>query len=263
VTVASDGVTVPLERMIQAIDERTLLVPMSHVLFRSAFIQDAAAIIRHAHSVGAIVVLDTFQAAGTVPLDVKALDTDFCVGGVLKWLCGGPGVAYLYVRPDLRARLEPRLTGWMAHRRAFQFEPSMDYRDDSFRFLNGTPHIPALYAARPGLEIIRQVGVENIRRKSMRQTALLMEAARERGFPLTAPASPPERGGTVAINVPDGSSVCQELIRRKFLVDYRPQAGVRVSPHFYNTDEEVLSVVEEIAKIVSTKNTKVHEKALA
>ncbi len=249
VTVKSDGVTVPTERMIEAIDERTLLVPLSHVLFRSAYIQDAAAIIRHAHSVGAMVILDSFQAAGTIPIDVKALDADFCVGGVLKWLCGGPGVAYLYVRPDLRARLEPRLTGWMAHKRPFQFEPQMDFESSSFRFLNGTPHIPALYAAKPGLEIMRQVGIENIRRKSMRQTALLMEAAREKGFPTTAPVNPGERGGTVAINVPDGYNVCQELIRRKFLVDYRPQAGVRVSAHFYNSDEEVLSVVDEMVKI--------------
>ncbi len=253
VVVKSDGVTVPLERMLAAIDERTLLVPISHVLFRSAFIQDAAAIIRHAHSVGARVILDVFQAAGTVPLDVKALDADFVVGGVLKWLCGGPSVAYLYVRPDLRARLEPRLTGWVAHRRPFDFEPTMDYRDDAFRFLNGTPHIPCLYAAQPGLKIIRQAGVENIRRKSMRQTALLIEACRERGFPVTAPANPAERGGTVAINVPDGYAVCQELLRRKFFVDYRPQAGVRVSPHFYNTDEEVLSVVEEIGKIQTVR----------
>ena len=250
VIVESDGVTVPLERTLAAIDERTLLVPMSHVLFRSAFIQDAAVIIKHAHSVGAMVILDTFQAAGTVPLNVRELDADFCVGGVLKWLCGGPGVAYLYTRADLRAKLEPRLTGWMAHRRPFQFEATQDLQEDSFRYLNGTPQIPALYAAIPGLKIIGEVGVENIRRKSMHQTALLMEAAAERGFPTTAPLNPAQRGGTVAINVPNGYDVCQELIRRKFMVDYRPSAGVRVSPHFYNSDQEVLSVVQEIARII-------------
>jgi kynureninase len=249
VEVRGDGVTVPLENMLAAIDERTLLVPMSHVLFRSAFIQDAATIIGHAHRAGARVILDTFQSAGTVPLNVQELNADFCVGGVLKWLCGGPGVAYLYVRPDLRESLAPRLTGWMAHRRPFQFEGAMDMTSGPFRFLNGTPHIPALYAARPGLEIISRVGVENIRRKSLRQTALLVEAARERGFRVTAPADPAQRGGTIAIDAPNGYEVCQELIRRKFLVDYRPQAGIRVSPHFYNTDEEVLAVVEEIARI--------------
>jgi kynureninase len=248
--VPSDGVTVPVERTLAAIDERTLLVPMSHVLFRSAFIQDAAAIIRHAHSVGATVILDCFQAAGTIPINLKELNADFCVGGVLKWLCGGPGVSYLYVRSDLRAKLEPRLTGWMAHQRPFQFEAVQDLAQDSFRYLNGTPQIPAIYAAIPGLKIISEVGVENIRRKSMRQTALLLEAATDRGFPVTAPRDPAQRAGTVAINVPNGYAVCQELIRRKFLVDYRPNAGVRVSPHFYNTDEEVLSVVEEIGKIV-------------
>src|ERR1039458_7054342 len=153
VIVPSDGVTVPLERTLAAIDERTLLVPMSHVLFRSAFIQDAAAIIRHAHSVGATVILDCFQAAGTIPINLTELGADFCVGGVLKWLCGGPGVSYLYVRSDLRARLEPRLTGWMAHQRPFQFEPTQDLAADSFRYLNGTPQIPAIYAAIPGLKI--------------------------------------------------------------------------------------------------------------
>jgi len=251
VEVEGDGVTVPVERMLAAIDEHTLLVPMSHVLFRSAYIQDAASIIRHAHAMGALVILDSFQAAGTVPFNVRELDADFCVGGVLKWLCGGPGVAYLYVKPDLRARLEPRLTGWMGHKRPFQFELAQDLTPDSFRFLNGTPHIPSIYAARPGLEIINQVGVENIRRKSMHQTRLLIEAAKERGFPLTVPADAASRGGTVAINVPDGYQVCQELIRRKFLVDYRPKAGVRVSPHFYNSDDEVLAVVEEIAKVAT------------
>jgi kynureninase len=251
VEVEGDGVTVPAERMLAAIDERTLLVPMSHVLFRSACIQDAAAIIRHAHAMGALVILDSFQSAGTVPFNVRELDADFCVGGVLKWLCGGPGVAYLYVKPELRARLAPRLTGWMAHQRPFQFELTQDLQADSFRFLNGTPHIPALYAARPGLEIINQVGVENIRRKSVHQTGLLIEAATERGFPLTVPSGAAQRGGTVAINVADGYQVCQELIRRKFLVDYRPKAGVRVSPHFYNSDDEVLAVVEEIARITA------------
>jgi kynureninase len=251
VTVPSDGVTVPLERTLAAIDERTLLVPMSHVLFRSAFIQDAAAIIRHAHSVGATVILDCFQAAGTIPINLKELGADFCVGGVLKWLCGGPGVSYLYVRPDLRAKLEPRLTGWMAHQRPFQFEPTQDLAADSFRYLNGTPQIPAIYGAIPGLKIIGEVGVEAIRRKSMWQTALLLEAAMDRGFPVTAPPDPAQRAGTVAINVANGYQVCQELIRRKFMVDYRPNAGVRVSPHFYNTDEEVLSVVDEIGKIVA------------
>lgn len=251
VIVESDGVTVPLERTLAAIDERTMVVPMSHVLFRSAFIQDAAAIIKHAHSVGAMVILDTFQAAGTIPINLHELDADFCVGGVLKWLCGGPGVAYLYTRADLRAKLEPRLTGWMAHQRPFQFEATQDLTEDSFRYLNGTPQIPALYAAIPGLKVIGEVGIEAIRKKSMHQTALLMDACKERGFPTTAPVNPCQRAGTVAINVPNGYQVCQELIKRKFYVDYRPQAGVRVSPHFYNSDQEVESVVAEIADILS------------
>src|SRR5205085_2025141 len=173
-----DGITVPTERLLDAIDEQTLLVPVSHVIFRSAFINDAKAIVDKAHKVGAHVVLDTFQSLGTLPVDVQALDVDFACGGVLKWLCGGPGVAYLYVRPDLGGKLEPTFTGWTAHQDPFAFETGpIRYTDPPYRFMNGTPHVPALEAARPGLEIITEVGVRRIREKSKRQTATLIGLA--------------------------------------------------------------------------------------
>lgn len=247
-----DGITVPTERLLDAIDEQTALVPISHVIFRSAYINDAAAIIEKAHRVGAHVLLDTFQSLGTVPVDVQALDVDFTCGGVLKWLCGGPGVAYLYVRPDLGRNLEPKLTGWFAHQNPFGFEVGPTrYGDPPFRFMNGTSHIPSLESARPGLKIVREVGVEKIREKSKRQTARLIDLADLHGWRVNTPRDPEKRGGTVSIDMPDSQQVSRELLAREILVDWRPKAGVRFSPHFYNTDAEIdaaIAAVEEILK---------------
>ena len=245
-----DGVHVPLERLLDAIDEETLLVPISHVIFRSSYLQDAKAIIEKAHKVGAMVMLDVFQSAGSVPVGVQALETDFATGGVLKWLCGGPGVGYLYVRPDLGKRLEPRLTGWFAHKNSFDFATGpIQYADPPFRFMNGTTHIPALYACRPGLKIIREVGVERIREKSQRQTAKLIQMAEQRGWRVNTPRDPARRGGTVSIEMPNAPEVCKALLQRDILVDFRPRAGVRMAPHFYTTDGEIeraIAAVEEI-----------------
>jgi kynureninase len=248
-----DGIAVDLEHLLRAIDERTLLVPISHVSFKSSSLIDARAVIRRAHDVGALVILDVYQSAGTVPIDVGELDADVVIGGCLKWLCGGPGTAFLYVRPDLRRRLEPKFTGWTAHRNPFGFEPEMSLREDAFRYLTGTPHIPCLYAARPGLEIVGRIGVARIRRKSILQTSRLAELALESGFRLSSPAKAEERGGTVVVNSPNAYEVCQELLRREFLVDFRPGAGIRISPHFYTTDGEIEAVVREIRKIQETK----------
>jgi kynureninase len=248
---SDDGVTVDTQKVLDAIDESTLLVPISHVLFRSAFIQDAAAITEKAHKVGAYVVLDVYQSAGCVPVDLTKLGVDFAVGGSVKWLCGGPGAGYLYVRPDLVAKLEPMLTGWQAHQRPFEFEIGpIQYAADQFRFLNGTPHVPSLFSAQSGYKIIREIGVEKIRAKSVRLVNLVMEEARAAGLAITCPADPARRGGTVAIDAPDGQRVCAELLRREIIVDYRPKAGIRVSPHFYSTDDECRAVVAAIREIV-------------
>lgn len=247
-----DGVTIPTERLLEAIDEYTRVVPISHVIFRSSFIQDARAIIEKAHKVGAYVVLDTFQSLGSVPVDVQSLNVDFACGGVLKWLCGGPGVAYLYVRPDLGQKLQPRFTGWHAHQQPFNFETGpIRYTDPPYRFMNGTLHIPALEAARPGIKIIAEVGAGNIREKSKRQTARLMDLADQHGWRVNTPREPEQRGGTVSIDMPDSQEVCTELLKRDILVDWRPKAGVRFSPHFYSKDEELdsaIAAVEEILK---------------
>ena len=249
-----DGVTVPTERLLDAIDDETLLVPISHVIFRSAFINDAKAIIEKAHRVGALVILDTFQSLGTVPVDVQALNTDFACGGVLKWLCGGPGVGYLYVRPDLGNKLQPRLTGWFAHENPFGFEVGATrYGAPPFRFMNGTSHVPSLEAARPGLKIIREVGVERIREKSKRQTAKLIALADRHGWRVNTPRDAEHRAGTVSIDMPDAQEVCRELLKREVLVDYRPKAGVRMSPHFYNTDEEIDKAIATVAEILAER----------
>lgn len=248
-----DGVHVPTERLLDAVDEDTLLVPISHVVFRSAYINDAKAIIEKAHRVGAHVVLDAFQSLGNVPLDVQALNADFAVGGVLKWLCGGPGTSYLYVRPDLAKKLEPRLTGWFAHENPFAFEiGTTKYGEPPFRFMQGTSNVPGFHTAMPGLKIIREAGVENIRAKSKRMTARLIELADQRGWRVNAPRDPEQRGGTVAIDMPNSKEVCAELLRRDVLVDWRPNAGVRFSPHFYNTMEEIDLAIATVDEILSS-----------
>jgi kynureninase len=261
---SNDPVRFDLHKFLAAIDEHTLLVPISQVLFRSAFIVDARAIIEKAHRVGAQVILDLFQAAGTIPVDVRGLGVDFACGGVLKWLCGGPGVGYLYVREDLRAKLQPAIAGWIAHRRPFAFETgAIEAREDSFRYLNGTPHIPALYACQPGLDILNKAGIGAIREKSMRMTARLFEGAKAHGWRVNTPVNPAERAGTVSVDCPHAAEVCRELVAREILVDYRPKAGVRLSPHFYNREEECDLAIDQISDILETRAWEKHAAALS
>ena len=249
---SDDGMTIDEEKLLAAIDERTKLVAVSHVLFRSAFINDANAICRRAHEMGALVSLDAFHSVGVIPVDVKESGADFLTGGVLKWLCGGPGGCFLYVSPRVREELSPALTGWQAHARPFAFEAKMEYTVGAFRWLNGTPVIPALYAAAEGPRILRRAGIDAVRAKSKRQTARLIELADERGYRVYAPRDPARRGGTVAIDVEHGYEVAQELLARDILVDYRVGAGIRVAPHFFTRDDEVEDVVGSIAEIIET-----------
>ncbi|HLI76833.1 MAG TPA: aminotransferase class V-fold PLP-dependent enzyme [Acidobacteriaceae bacterium] len=252
VSVAStDGMTVPLERILGAIDERTQLVSISHVAFRSSYLQDLATITKRAHDVGAYIVADLYQSAGIVPLNVVALDLDFATGGSVKWLLGGPGAGYLYVRKDLDASLRPAATGWAAHAHPFEFvNGPIEYAPDMHRFLNGTPNVPAMYSARSGYEIVNEIGVEVIRAKSRRQTQHLIALADEAGLTVRSPRNPDERGGTVILDVPDGRSVTDELGRRQILIDFRPGAGIRIAPHFYTTDDEIAHTIHETADIV-------------
>lgn len=246
-----DGVHAPVEELCAAIDERTLLVPISHVLFRSSGLYDAKRVIDHAHRMGALVLLDCYQSAGTVPLDLAAWGCDMACGGSVKWACGGPGAAYLYVRPDLARELRPMSTGWFAHRDPFAFDMGpMDYADDAFRFVGGTMAIPAIYTARAGWETIARLGVDRIRKKSLRQTKLLRELVEARGFSVNSPREDDQRGGTICFDFDGAEAVSRALSERKFFHDYRPKCGLRVSPHFYTTDEELHRFMSELDAMV-------------
>ncbi len=252
---AEADLTVRLDRVLDAIDGRTAVVAFSHVLFKTSTIIDPAPVIARAKEVGALVILDGYQSAGIIPVDVAALGVDFFVGGCLKWLCGGPGTAFLYARPDLRRTLRPRFTGWFAHRAPFSFDTGpLEPRDDAMAMMNGTPSIPAYYAAVPGLEIIAAVGVDRIRAKSMRMTAHVLDLAERHGFPSLAPREPDRLAGTVAVNPPDALQVSRALKARDFVVDFRPGVGIRVSPHFYNTSDEIDRLMSEMARIVERKD---------
>ena len=252
---AEPDLSVNVERVVDAIDDRTAIVAVSHVLFRSAYVLDPAPVVDRAHAAGAQVVLDTYQSAGIVPLDVAALGVDFATGGCLKWLCGGPGNAFLYTRPDLLPALRPRLTGWFSHPEPFAFASGeFDPLPDARRMMNGTPSIPAWHAALAGLDLMLDVGIETIRARSQAMTARLLGHVDAHGYRTVAPRDPERLGGTVAIDVPDGLAVARTLNARDFVVDYRPGAGIRVSPHVYNADDEVDALVDELAGIVRTKN---------
>jgi kynureninase len=264
--------------IVEAIDERTLLVPISHVLFKNGEIQDVEPIVRRAHEVGARIVLDCYQSAGVVPFDLTELGVDFAVGGSVKWLCGGPGAGWLYVRPDLAERLEPTLVGWQAHARPFAFEPELEYVAGVRRFLTGTPNVPALYAATAGYDVIEEIGVPAIRERSLVLTQLLIDACDEAGLDVVSPREPARRGGTVTVSTPDHAACHRELGERGIVCDFRPdqglqassaepttrgridraayggaRGGIRLGPHFYNTDDEVRHAVEELADIVATR----------
>src|SRR3954468_22602709 len=244
--------------IVDAIDERTLLVPISHVLFKNAEIQDIEPIIRRAHDMGAYVILDCYQSAGVVPFDVTALDVDFACGGSVKWRWGGPGAGWWYVRPDLADRLEPTFVGWQGHARPFAFEAELEYAEGARRFLTGTPNVPALYAATAGYDVIEAVGVERIRERSLHLTQLLIDLLDEHaanGAPLevASPRDPARRGGTVLVVTPHHAAVHKELAQRNIICDFRPDAGVRLGPHFFNTEDELRHTVDELADIVESR----------
>lgn len=252
---SENDLSVSTERMLDAIDDRTAVVAFSHVLFRTSHITRAAAIAERARTAGARVILDTYQSAGIIPLDVTALGIDFAVGGCLKWLCGGPGNAFLYTRPDRLKSATPTFTGWLAQAHPFAFQAEDEARrTDAMRMMNGTPSIPAYYAALAGLDIISGVGVERIRRRSQAMTGRLLALVENYGFRSAASRDPDSLAGTVAIDVPDALLVARTLKAREFIVDYRPQVGIRISPHFYNTLDEIDRIMAEMASIVSKKD---------
>ena len=257
VVCANDG------EIVERIDERTLLVPISHVLFKESEIQDVEPIVRRAHEVGAHVILDCYQSAGIVPVDVTALGVDFAVGGSVKWLCGGPANGWLYVRPDLAATLTPTVTGWQAHERPFAFEEELEYASGAARFLTGTPNPAAHYAGTAGYDLIEEIGVARIRENSLRQTEMLIGLADAAGLDVYSRREPERRGGAVILAAPDGAAVYAELEARGILGDFRPGAGIRLGPHFFTSDEELRFAVDQIVEIVETGAHRQHVGAIA
>jgi kynureninase len=255
---AETDLTIRTDRLLEAIDRTTAVVAFSQVLFRTSYIMDAAAIVARAHEMGAAAIMDTYQSAGIIPFDVDKLRVDFVTGGCLKWLCGGPGNAFLYTRPDLLKSARPSFTGWVSHRSPFAFETApanpTALRDDAMRMMNGTPSIPAYYAALAGLDIINEIGVDRIRERSKQLTGRLLSLVDRHGFTSAASRDPERLAGTVAVNVPDANLVSRTLKAREFIVDYRPPVGVRISPHFYNTTDEIDRIMDEIAHIVAKKD---------
>lgn len=249
---SADGVSVPLEQILDAIDTETCLVALTHTSYRSSWRVNARAIVERAHAKGALVLLDVYQSAGVVQLDAADWNVDFLIGGTIKWLCGGPSCGYLYVRPDLQRDLRPRLTGWVAHDSPFDFAHApMRYAKSVRRFAQGTPSIPALYSAIPGLEIIEAVGVAEIASESQRRTELMIDFASERGWTINTPREKSQRGGTVMIGVDDAQATAERLATRRVFVDWRPGAGLRISPHFFNTDEEIEEALNILAELIN------------
>jgi kynureninase len=246
-----DGIRVRLEDILDAIDDTTCLVALSHVSFRSSYRVNVEAIVERAHKYGALVLLDVYQSAGALELHANEWEVDFLIGGTIKWLCGGPASGYLYVRPDLQKDLAPRLTGWVAHAAPFDFASApMQYTDSVRRFAQGTPSIPALYSVLPGLQIIEEVGVKTIQAESQRRTEWMIHFALEQGWKINSPPNVEDRGASVMIYVEDGAAMVKRLAERKVFVDCRPGVGLRMSPHFFNTDEEVREAMRILAQLM-------------
>ncbi|HKN82252.1 MAG TPA: aminotransferase class V-fold PLP-dependent enzyme [Pyrinomonadaceae bacterium] len=248
---SANDISVPLERILEAIDSETCLVALAHTSYSSSYRVDARAIVKRAHEKGALVLLDVYQSAGVLQLNAADWNVDFLIGGTIKWLCGGPSCGYLYVRPDLQRDLRPRLTGWVAHDSPFDFAHApMRYAKSVRRFAQGTPSIPALYSAIPGLEIIEAVGIAETAAESQRRTQLMIDFARDRGWTINTPLEQNQRGGSVMIGVDDAAALVERLAESRVFVDWRPSAGLRISPHFFNTDEEIEEALQILASVI-------------
>ncbi len=252
---------IDVEEILREIDEQTLFLSTSHVYFKSSYIQDIAQISAQARKKGVLTVIDGYHAPGIIPVDIEKLDVDFYIGGCLKWLCGGPGNAFLYVRPELALTLKPRLTGWFAHKTPFSFRDEMEYTKDSYKFMSGTPPIPCVYTALAGLEILENIGISQIRQKSLTLTQEIIDRAKARGFGVFTPEEEYLRGGAVSLSLPHAFPVKQALDDKKIKVDFRKGLGkepdvIRVGPHFYNTEDEIKHLFNEIDAIYSSGDYK-------
>jgi kynureninase len=246
-----DGVHLDVQKLVDAIDDRTAIVPISLVLFRSSTRVEVRPVIERAHEVGALVLLDAYHAAGCVPVDIVALDADLCVGGSVKYLCGGPGAGWMYVKPSVAEALRPSQVGWFGHARPFDFAfDEVEYAEGMRRFAGGTPAVPSAYAATPAYEALLEAGIERIRERSVSLTQPFLEEALNRGFTVRSPHDPANRGGHVTIDPGHSERVHDELIERGFVVDHRPGHGMRVGPHFFNTADECMGLLDEIERVL-------------
>lgn len=243
-----DGVEIDVERLVGEIDERTRLVLVSHATFATGALLDPAPIVRRSREVGALVALDAYQSVGVVPLDVVAAGVDFVFGGAHKWLCGSCESAFLYVSPALLPRLEPAATGWIAAADPLSFAPPAGWAPDARRFAGGTPAVLPAQLSRPGLSILREVGVPAIRRWSLERTDHLIARAEEAGIAVATPRPHDRRGGIIALRFPGDAAVARDLIASGYVCSYR--GGLRIAPHFYNTDEEIDRFMDELVRHV-------------
>ncbi|MCH9684890.1 MAG: aminotransferase class V-fold PLP-dependent enzyme [Deltaproteobacteria bacterium] len=244
---SDDGMNVPTERILDAIDEQTAVVSISHAIYVSGALLDVEAICRRAHEVGAKVIVDVYQTLGTVPFDVQQWNADFVVGGSHKWLCGGPGTAFLYVHPETLPTFEPRTTGWMAHAEPFAFEPApIRYGTDARRLLGGTPSIPAYYIAQAAYRPLHEIGIENIRSHNLALSRIVVDRAQQAGLTVHSPLEEHRRTGFVAVDFPGSEAVSKQLIEERYKHDWRPGCGLRIGPHFYNTEDEVQRFMDRL-----------------
>ncbi len=235
-----DGRTVPTERIVAAITEKTAIAVISHAYYVSGALADVGAIAERCRVVGALLCVDAYQTTGVYPYDVGALDLDLATGGSHKWLCGGPGCGWIYLKPALREKFRPALTGWMAHERPFAFEPApIVHAASMYRFGHGTPTIPGYVAAAPGHAMIGDIGVARIREHNVRLTEKIVAMALERRLRVNSPVQAEKRTGWIGIDFEDSERACRRLIAERVFVDYRPGCGIRVGPHFYTEDDEI------------------------
>ena len=248
-----DRITVPTDQLLAAIDERTGLVATSRVFYLSGYIQDIAAVTRRAHDQGALVLIDDYQGTGQIPLDVKALDIDFLVTGTLKWLMGGPGLAFIYVREDLIPRLRPSVTGWWGSRDMFEFRTGVfEYRDDAQRLEAGTPAVAPIFAANASLDIVFEIGVDRIRERTRWLADDLVRRIQRRGWTLLSPADGAMRSSIVMLGMERPDELVDGLKQRGIIVDSRP-GRLRISPHFYNTVEENELVIAALDDLLAAR----------
>jgi kynureninase len=237
---SDDGRTIPTERILESITENTAIAVLSHAYYVSGAVADVRAIQAHCREFGTLLFVDAYQTTGVYPYDVTAWDLDLVAGGSHKWLCGGPGCGWLYVKPSLLEYFRPAVTGWFGHARPFAFEPAPIVPAPSmYRFATGTPTIPGYAVAKPGHDFIREIGVARIREHNVRLTNKIAGMALERGLRVNTPLEPERRTGWIGIDFDGSDRACRGLIERRVFVDYRPGCGIRVSPHFYTTDAEI------------------------